>query len=104
MSLPLIGLAGLAQVFSYVGSGYLLKVIVDHGQSRFSITRGALISLAAASIGLVAGGWVDAAASTYRWIDKNGDTSEEAVQAGVLPSMYNNALLEIVTIIGLMYL
>ncbi len=45
-----------------------------------------------------------AAALTYRWIDKSEGTSEEAVLAGVLPSLYNNALLVIVTVIGLMYL
>jgi uncharacterized protein (TIRG00374 family) len=104
MSLWLVSLAILAQVCSYFGSGYLLKVIVDLGQSRLSIVRGVLITLAAASIGLVAGGWVSAAAATYRWVEKSEDTSEEAVLAGVLPPLFNNILLVIVTIVGLVYL
>ncbi len=104
MSLWLVGLAMIAQVCSYIGSGYLLKTIVDLGQSRLSLARAMLISLAAASIGLVAGGWVGAAAATYRWIAKSEDTSEEAALAGVLPSLYNNALLVIITVFGLVHL
>lgn len=104
MSLWLVSLAMIAQVCSYLGSGYLLKVIVDLGQPRLSIVRGAMITLAAASIGLVAGGWVGAAAATYRWVEKSEDTSEEAALAGVLPLLFNNAVLVIVTIIGLVYL
>ena len=104
MSLWLVSLAVIAQVCSYLGSGYLLKVIVDLGKSRLSVIRGALITLAAASIGLVAGGWVGAAASTYRWVEKSEDTSEEAALAGVLPLLFNNALLVIITVIGLVYL
>lgn len=104
MSLGWVGMAAIAQVCSYLGSGYLLKAIVDLNQSRLSIARGALITLAAASIGLVAGGWVGAAAATYRWVEKSEDTSEEAALAGVLPLLFNNALLVIVTVIGLAYL
>ncbi len=104
MSLWLVGAAVAAQVFSYLGSGYLLKAIVDLGHPRLSITRGALITLAAASIGLVAGGWVGAAAATYRWVEKSEDTSEEAILAGVVPFLINNVLLVFVTILGLAYL
>ena len=104
MSFWLISLAVIAQVCSYLGSGYLLKVIVDLGQSRLSIVRGILITLASASIGLVAGGWVGAAAATYRWVEKSEDTSEEAALAGILPPLLNNILLVIVTLLGLLYL
>jgi uncharacterized protein (TIRG00374 family) len=104
MSLRLVSLAAIGQICSYLGSGYLLKVIVDLGQSRLSIARGALITLASASIGLVAGGWVGAAAATYHWVEKSEETSEEAALAGVLPPLVNNALLVIVTVIGLAYL
>lgn len=104
MSLWLVSLAVIAQVCSYVGSGYLLKVIVDLGQARLLILHGVLITLASASIGLVAGGWVGAAAATYRWVEKNKDTSEEAALAGILPPFFNNILLVIITIVGLAYL
>lgn len=100
----LVGLAIIAQVCSYLGSGYLLKAIVDLGKPNLSIIRGVLITLASGSIGLVAGGWVGAAAATYRWVEKREDTSEEAALAGILPPLFNNILLVIVTIIGLVYL
>jgi uncharacterized protein (TIRG00374 family) len=104
MSLGLVSLAVIAQVCSYLGSGYLLKAIVNLGQARLSMIRGVLITLASTSIGLVAGGWVGAAAATYRWVEKREDTSEEAILAGILPPLFNNILLVIVTIIGLVYL
>ena len=104
MSPWLVGLALLAQIGSYVGRGYLLKVIVDLGKTRLSLGRGVLIALAAGSIGLVAGGWVGAAAATYRWIGKGEETSKEAVLAGTLPPFLNEIMLVLVTIIGLVYL
>ena len=104
MSLWLVLLAVLAQGCSYLGSGYLLKAIIDLGQTQYSILRGVLITLASASIGLVAGGWVGAAAATYRWVEKSKDASEEAALAGILPPLFNNILLVIVTILGLVYL
>ena len=100
----LVGLAFLAQIGSYMGRGYLLKAIVDLGKTRLSLGRGVLIALAAGSIGLVAGGWVGAAAATYRWIDKGEGTSKEAVLAGILPPFLNEIMLVLVTIIGLVYL
>jgi uncharacterized protein (TIRG00374 family) len=100
----LVGLGVLAQIGSYVGRGYLLKAIVDLGKTRLPLGRGVLIALASGSIGLVAGGWVGAAAATYRWIAKGEDTSEEAVLAGILPPSLNEMMLVLVTMIGLVYL
>jgi uncharacterized protein (TIRG00374 family) len=100
----LVGLALLAQIGSTVGRGYLLKAIVDLGKTKLSLGRGVLIAFAAGSIGLVAGGWVGAAAATYRWIVKGEDTSKEAVLAGILPPFLNEIMLVLVTIIGLVYL
>src|SRR5512145_3317405 len=76
MSAWLVGLAILAQIGSCIGRGYLLKSIVDLGQTRLALGRGVLIALAAGSLGLVAGGWVGAAAATYRWIAKGKGTSK----------------------------
>ncbi len=104
MSVLLIFLAVVAQVCSYLSSGYVLKVIVNLGQSRLSIFRGALIAMVAASIGLVAGGWVSAATITYRLVQNDENAHEEAALAGVLPLLFNTALLVILSTIGLMYL
>ena len=104
MSVWLVILAVIAQVSSYLGSGYLLKTIIDLGPTKLPMIRGVLITLASASIGLVAGGWVGAAAATYRWVKKSEDASEEAAMAGILPPLFNNILLVTVTILGLAYL
>jgi uncharacterized protein (TIRG00374 family) len=104
MSLWLVSLAVAAQVGSYLGSGCLLKAIVNLGQSRLSIFRGTLITMVAASIGLVAGGWLSTAAVTYRLVEKSEIPSEEAVLAGFLPPLYNTALLVIISTAGLVYL
>jgi glycosyltransferase 2 family protein len=103
MSPWLVGLALLAQIGSYVARGYLIKAIVDLGKTRLSLGRGVLIALAAGSVGLV-GGWVGAAAATYRWIERGEDTSKEAVLAGILPPLLNEIMLVLATIIGLVYL
>jgi glycosyltransferase 2 family protein len=104
MSPQLVCLAAIAQVCSYLGSGYMLKALTDLGQSRLSIVRGTLITLASYSIGLVTGSWVGEAAATYHWVEKSEDVSEEASLAAVLPFLFNEAMLVIVTVIGLVYL
>jgi uncharacterized protein (TIRG00374 family) len=104
MSLGLVALAGLTQIGSYLGAGYLLKVIADLGKTRVSLLRGTLITLASASIGVVAGGWAGTVAATYHWVARSEDTSEEAALAGLLPPLYNNILLTAVAAIGLVYL
>ena len=103
MSAWLVSLACLAQIGSYFGSGYLTKSIVELGKTKLSLGRGVLITLASGSIGLV-GGWVGAGAATYRWIGKGEDTSKEAMLAGILPPFFNEIMLVLVTIIGLVYL
>jgi uncharacterized protein (TIRG00374 family) len=104
MSIWLVILAVAAQVCSYLGSGYLLKTIVNPGQARLSIFRGALITMVGASIGLVAGGWLSTAAVTYRLVEKSEIPAEEAALAGFLPPLYNTALLLIISTAGLVYL
>jgi uncharacterized protein (TIRG00374 family) len=101
MTAWLISLAFLAQIGSCIGRGYLIKAIVDLGKTKVSLGRGVSIALAAGSIGLVAGGWLGAAAATYRWIAKGEDTPHQAVLAGILPPFLNETMLVLVTIIGL---
>ena len=103
MSPWLVGLALLAQTGSYIGRGYLIKSIIELGKTRLSLGRGVSIAFAAGSVRLV-GGWVGAAAATYRWIEKGEDISKEAVLAGILPPFLNEIMLVLVTMIGLVYL
>lgn len=104
MSVGLVGLAAIAQILSYLGNGYLLKVVVKIGGSRLPMVRSVLITLASASMGLLPGGWVSATAAVIRWVRKSEDTTKEAGLAAVLPPLYNNATLVLVTAIGLVHL
>jgi uncharacterized protein (TIRG00374 family) len=93
-----------AQILSYFGSGYLLKETVAIVGQRLSIIWAIIIYLAASSIGLIAGGMVGNAASTYKWMRKMGIREDGAVLAGTLPSFYNNVLLLFLSIFGMIHL
>ena len=96
MPVWIVGLAVISQICSYWGSGYLLKVIVSRVRYRLSVVRGALITMAADSIGLASGA-VGAVAATYYWISKNNDDSGEAALAGIMPILYNAIVIIIIT-------
>jgi uncharacterized protein (TIRG00374 family) len=105
MSWWAVMLAVIAQVFSYLGSGFILHAILKSNQQDLSTPRGALITMASYSIGLVAGGWVGAAAAIYGWIHReNQDANNTAILAGTLPAMLNNAVLAGVAVVGVIYL
>lgn len=99
----LVCFAVAAQILSYLGSGYTLKVIIGFGKSKLSIARGALITMASATIGL-AGGWISSAATTYYLVPKDDESSSEAVLTAVMPAIYNSTVLVIVALIGMVYL
>lgn len=96
--------AVIAQVLSYLGSGYLLRAIVAVVGQEFSVVRGALITAAASSIGLVAGGLLAGVAATYRWVRSSGVSVEGAILAGWLPTIFNNGALIVAAIAGLLHL
>jgi hypothetical protein len=99
-----VALAVLAQIFSYLGSGFALHSILDSNRKKLSTPRGTLITLAAYSVGLVAGGWIGAAAATYGWVRRESQDGNTATLAGTLPAMLNNAVLAGVALIGTLYL
>lgn len=74
-----------------MGSGYLLKSIVSLVGQRLSIARGMVITLAAFSIGLVAGGVVGTVAATYRWVG--------GVEAGMAALYHGLGVPEAVTVV-----
>ena len=104
MIIWVVGLAMIAQVASYLGSGYLLKALVQLSGSSLSISRGAMIALASASFGMVAGGMVGSSAATYRWMQKKGINPEAATLAGTIPGLFNDIVLICVTLVGLIHL
>jgi len=100
----LVTLAVLAQVVSYLGSGYLVQSLVSMTGERLSLIRGMLITLAANSIGLVAGGLVGNSASTFRWIKQGDVSTQTASLASTLPALINNLLLLLLALFGLAHL
>jgi uncharacterized protein (TIRG00374 family) len=99
-----IALAGLAQVCSYLGNGYMLHAILAPYRENLSTLKGVLITIAAFSVGLVAGGWVGTAAATYGWVRQENLDSKTATLAGSLPPLINDSLLVSVALLGSIYL
>jgi uncharacterized protein (TIRG00374 family) len=104
MKLWAVGLAVLAQMLSYLGSGYLLRTLVAVAGQQLSVLRGTVIFTAAASVGLAGGGPVGNVATTYRWMRGSGVNAEGATLAGWLPTLFTDATLVIVGIFGLVHL
>lgn len=104
MMLWAVLLAALAQVMSYAGTGYLLYSVVAIANQQLSMFKGALINLAATSMGMLAGGTLGNAAATYRWVKKQGVSAEGSGLAGTLPTIFNNALLMVLAVAGIIHL
>ncbi len=100
----LVILAALAQIASYIGSGYLVHSLVSMTGQRLSLVRGMLITISAYSVGLVAGGMVGNSAAAFRWLKQSGVSVHTASVAGTLPSLFNNLLLLLLAIFGLVHL
>jgi uncharacterized protein (TIRG00374 family) len=104
MALWAVAAAVIAQILSYVGLGYLLRGAVRVAGGNLPTLQSALIATAASDIGLVAGGPVGNAAATYRWVHGSGINKEGALLAGSVPSLFNNLLLVVISISGLLHL
>ena len=97
-------LVALAQVASYLGSGYLMQSLVLMTGQRLSLIRSMVITLSAYSVGLVAGGMVGNSASAFRWLRQGGVTAESASVAGTLPALFNNLFLLFLALFGMVHL
>jgi len=99
-----VGLAILAQTASYVGSGYLIKSLAELSDSKLSIFRGSMITLAGASFGMIAGGMFGSGAAIFRWMKKEHAKPEVATLAGTIPGVLNDILLLGFSLVGLLHL
>jgi uncharacterized membrane protein YbhN (UPF0104 family) len=97
-------LAALAQSFSYLGAGDLINSVVAKVNQTIPILEGAIITLAASSIGMLAGGPFGNAAATYRRVRKYGVSAESAGLAGTLPTIFNNTTLTVLAVAGILHL
>ena len=99
-----VGLAFISQALSYLGSGYSLQTILSLARETINLVRSTLIVLGAASVGMVAGGIVGSSAAIYRWTSQGDGHPEAATLASILPSLFNNLVLVLVSIFGLVHL
>jgi len=104
MALWAVLLAAFAEIISYIGYGYLINSILEIVDQHLSVLKGACITLAAASMGMLAGGTLGNAAATYRWVRKSGVSAEGSGLAGTLPTIFNNAILTILAAAGIVHL
>lgn len=101
LNIPFVILAVAAQAFSYVGSGYLLR---SSSAQRVSAFRGALVTLAANSVGTLGGGALGTAGTTYLWLRRRGINPGAAGLGGWTPIFANLAALTLVSLSGLVVL
>ncbi len=99
-----VSAAVVAQVFSYLSSGFALSTLVRIFNQNLSTLRGVLITLAANSLGLLGGGWVTTGAATFQWVHEFGVEAEAAGLASSIPLFLNNVALVMGALIGLTYL
>jgi uncharacterized protein (TIRG00374 family) len=104
MSVLAVAGAVAAQIVSYVGSGYMLTSLVAFVRHRVPLTRAIMTVLASSSIGLVAGGVVGTGAATYRLMRRSGAGQRGAFLAAWFPSLFNNAILLVLALVGLLHL
>jgi uncharacterized protein (TIRG00374 family) len=97
-------LAALGQVGSYLGAGYLISSVVSIVHQTIPVLKGAIITLAASSLGMLAGGPFGNAAATYRWVRRYGVSAEGAGLAGILPTIFNNTTLTVLAVAGILHL
>lgn len=104
MTLWAVLLAGLAEIISYIGYSYLINSVLAIAKQHISILKGVAITLAASSMGMLAGGTLGNAAATYSWVRKTGVSKEGSGLAGTLPTMFNNAILIVLAAAGIVYM
>ena len=104
MSLWAVGLAFIAQVISYLGSGYMLQSILAIAHQKVSLWVNTLIVLGSYSIGMVAGGMIGTTAVIYHWTSGDQGSMEGATLASIFLPQFNSIMLVLLSIFGLVHL
>jgi len=104
MSIWVIFLAVVSQFISYLGSGYIFKSLVRLSKHSLSIFKSTMITMASISFGMIAGGLIGTATMTYRLMKKEKISNETAILAAIIPGLFNNIVLLLVSTFGLIYL
>ena len=104
MALWAVGLAFIAQILSYLGSGYLLQSILAIAHQKVSLWLNTLIVLGSYSIGMVAGGVIGSSVAIYRWTSGGKGSMEGATLASIFLPQFNTIILVLISIFGLVHL
>jgi hypothetical protein len=99
-----LGLALIVQFLSYICAGFMIHAVLDANHQTLSVWKGAMIYMASYSVGLVAGGWVAGAAATVGWVKSESRDGQTALLAGALPTLFINAGLIGLAVLGVIYL
>lgn len=94
----------VSEVLVYTSYGYSLKTVLDIQGHNLSVIECALIFISSYSIGIVAGGWIGSAATTFGLFARKGVRKSNAMVAALLPSMLSNIPLVLIAITGLVAL
>jgi uncharacterized protein (TIRG00374 family) len=99
-----VGLAFIAQILSYLGSGYLLQNILRIAKQRGSLWLNTLIVVGSTSVGMLAGGMVGSSAAIYRWTSGSKGSVEGATLASIFWPFFDNLMLVLFSTFGLIHL
>lgn len=95
-----IALAVFARVLSLLSTGALLQSILVMVGERLSLPRAVAIEIGAATVSLVAAGPLGFGAAIYKWTRKAGVSTEAAMLASWLGSVFDAAALMVFALIG----
>jgi hypothetical protein len=97
--LPWAVAAALAmEGLSYLANGMLLRSVVGLAGERLAFGRACAIEIAAGTVSLVAAGALGFGAAIYRWTHESEVSTDAAMMASWLPSIFDSATLVIFAI------
>jgi uncharacterized protein (TIRG00374 family) len=96
-----VGLAIGSELVSYLALGFMMRRIVMLTGQMLTLNRAFGVTLAAGSVGLVAGGLAGTGGSSYRWLRDAGIRAEGALLAGWLPTLLNAGVMAVFALVGM---
>lgn len=100
----LVLIAVITECMVYLSYGYSLKSVLEIQGHNLSVLECTAIFLSSYSFGIVAGGWIGSAATTFGLFARKGVRKSNSVVAGLLPSMLANIPLILIAIAGIVTL
>jgi uncharacterized protein (TIRG00374 family) len=95
-----VGLSLIMEALSYVANGALLESVIKLAGEKMSWRRAAAIEIGAGSVALVAAGALGFGAAISKWARSGGVSTDGAVLASWLPSMFDAASLMLFALIS----